>query len=327
MKTLIINDLHLGVKRQGGTTKDSRLALETWMLNNFTKLLQIPHDRLVILGDLFDSRNVEEHVMATVTQQLRDEADCVIVAGNHDLGGVFDHTISSAELVAKLSNAEWVAEPLQVDNFYIIPHLYNQADFDKAVSECPKDTNLLLHCNVDSPFTHGDHSLNLSMQQIVGLGKRGVDVIVGHEHSHRIYSENLIVIGNQFPSSIADLSHIEKKFYMIADDSGVYAEEFDYSATFSRVHTEGTVTIEELKEVPGEFIEILGECEPLEYPAIVKAVAEFRKTSSAFIIKNSVKIRESEDSTPEQTVTKFNIVELLLDAIPELIRKDVKSCI
>lgn len=316
MKTLVLNDLHLGVKRQAGTTKKSREALESWMLDQFEECLKTPHDNLIILGDLFHQRNVEEHVMARVITALGKERECVIVAGNHDLGGIEDHTISSAEFVVKMADAWWADTPQKFGDSWVIPHLHSQDEFDKAVQECPDDTILMVHCNIDSPFAHGDHSLNLSLQQMKDLSDRGVDVIAGHEHTKRDVM-NVTILGNQFPSSISDCMGGDKYLHILEDNELTEICTWEQDDSYN---DEGTFRDH------GEFINITGECELSEYPGIVESVADLRKLSDAFIVKNSVKVREFEADTSAEEITRFNITEMLLEEINPDFREEVKQC-
>jgi len=317
VRTLIINDTHLGVSRQAGTTRDSKISLEAWMLQEFKKLFEVPHDNVIILGDLCDSRNVEEHIMAEVIHILKGE-DAFIVAGNHDLGGKNDHNISSAQFIAKMSGSRWIDEPTVVNGRYILPHLIDQAAFDKAVQECPDNTIMLCHANIDSPWAHSDHSLNLTLQQIVELEKRGVDVISAHEHAKRDY-QGVTILGNQFPSSISDCLGGDKFCHILEGDELTEILTWDCKSNFYQG-----------PDVPTDhydFIEITGECELSEYPTVVKSVGELRKDSSAFIVKNSVKVREFTAEVSKDEVTKFNIVEMLLEEIPEEYREEIKACL
>ena len=74
----IINDLHTGVRRQGGTTTASRNALNKYIMENVKALLTWATDAdvLVILGDIFDKAKVSEVVLIDMLflllQYLRD---------------------------------------------------------------------------------------------------------------------------------------------------------------------------------------------------------------------------------------------------------------
>lgn len=320
MKLLILNDTHLGVKRQAGTTKESRKDLENWMLDEFETILEvIEHDAVLILGDLFDKRNVDEHVMNKVVELLRGE-EVIIVAGNHDLGGVDDHTMSSAEFVANMSGSYWLADPEDIFDgaLWVVPHMHSQEEFDHAVQICPRDTIMLTHCNIDSPWAHGDHSLNLSLHQLKDLESRGVDVICGHEHTKREY-HNAYILGNQFPSSIADCLGGDKYAHILED--GAITEIKTWKVD------DGYCEIDEPPKHDLPFMNVVGECDLTEYASIVKEVANLRKKSDAFIIKNSVKVREFEADVTAEEVTQFNVIDMLLEEIDPGYREEVKECL
>lgn len=322
MKTLIINDLHIGVKRRAGATPQSRKDLDKWMMLQFAKLLTIPHDRLIILGDLCDSRTIPEHLMKDVIALLYGK-EPYIVLGNHCLGGVGDHTMSSTEFISEMVGCPAINKPMNLTgNLYIVPHMFNQEAHEKAISECPDTAILLTHCNIDSPFSQGDHSLNLSKEEIQDLGDRGVDVVAAHEHARRDYKGVVHIIGNQFPSSISDCLH-GNSFACIIED-----EEISFIPTWTPEGDYLECDYTEIHNTPHKFIRINGTCSIVEYPAIVREIAQLRKTSDAFIISNNVKVKISETETiTAEEVTNFNILELLLERIGEEFREDIKSCI
>jgi len=317
MKTLILNDIHLNCRRAGGTTKQSRKDLEVWMLGRFKGLLEIPHEKLIILGDLYDRRHVDEHIMKDVIELL-DKENCAIAVGNHDVGkGEDGNTISSCEFTSLMSDSTLIKAPIFSGGLYIIPHVSDQKLFDHAVQLCPDNTIMLTHANIDSPFAHGDHSLNLSLQQMKDLTDRGVDVIAGHEHTRRDVM-NVSILGNQFPSSIADCLGGDKFAHVLED------------GVLTSIPTWTTDSYYEGSEIPKghyDFINITGECELVEYPAVVKAVAELRKNSDAFIVKNSTKVKEFEVAKMTEEITRFNIVDMLLEEINPDYRDEVRSCI
>jgi hypothetical protein len=318
-RDLILNDLHLGVKRSGGTTQASRLALEEWMFQQFESLLDIPHDRVIITGDLFDTRNVPEHIMFRVIRALQSE-DSVVVLGNHDLGGINDHTYSSAEFVAALSGSVTVSVPVGFSGMYIIPHLFNQAAHEEAIANVPNDCILLTHCNVDNNFASGDHSLNLSADEMKILAEKNVRVLAAHEHIPRAVGP-VTIIGNQFPSSVADcLGDVDKRCAIIEDGEISFVKTWDKSDFIE-------MRYDEIIPTDCKFVRITGECAVSEYPAIIRDIAGYRKKSEAFIVACSVKPLTTVQEAGEQEVDQFNIVELLMGQIPEEFKEDVKSCL
>ncbi len=320
MKTLIINDFHLGVKRAGGTTPDSRIALDKYMLEKFGELLKIPHDYLIILGDLCDSRHISEHTIRDVVKILRNEF-CTIVLGNHCLKGIEDHTISSCELIGDLGGHQVIKELTNwKSNIWILPHVFNQEIFDEAIQQVPDAAILLTHCNIDSPFSTGDHSLNLSMEQIKDLHERGVKVIGAHEHARRDY-EGVTIPGNQFPSSISDALHGDK-FCITLEDGNL-----EFHKTWDQADHYTELDYSDIKETGKDFVRINGQCTPAEYPGIVREVNELRKGSDSFIIANNVEVVTEGHDLNKEEVTNFNIIELLLEQIDKEYIEEVKSCV
>jgi len=320
MKTLILNDQHFGIKKRGGSTPESSKALEDWMFEQFKQHLAIPHDELILLGDLCDSRTVPEHVMSRIIQLLVGE-NCTIVLGNHCLGGVNDTTISSTEFMAHLLRATLIKKPTQIRDMYIIPHLFNQEAHEEAVAACPEECFMLTHCNIVNTFAVGDHSLNLSDKEITVLGKKSVQVISGHEHARRTY-RNVEIIGNQMPSSIADCLNKDSYACVIEDGN------IEFIPTWQPEGDYLECDYTEIAPSDYRFIRVNGTCQVSEFPSVVREISQLRKTSDAFIISNNVQVQLSESETVSlEEVTNFNILDLLLERIEEEFREDIKTCI
>ena len=317
MKTLIIADTHFHSSRVGGTTKKSRKSLEDWQLQQFRETLLIPHDRLIIAGDLTDKRNIPEHLMKQLIDTLQDE-NCIILLGNHDLAGVDDHTMSSTEFIALMSGSTLIGNPETSGNLYLLPHMFSQEGFDRAIQDAPDKCTVICHANIDNFFAVGDHSLNLSLQQLVELEKRGISVISGHEHAQREY-HNVTVIGCQTPTSIADCLSGDKRCLVLEDGKLTAVKTWSAKENYY----EGS----EIPEEHYDFINITGQCELAEYAGIVKQVAALRSTASAFIVKNGFKVKEFESAEHAEEITKFNVIEMLLEEVHPDYREEVKECL
>ena len=246
MKTAIINDLHLGVKRTGGTTPASAAMLNEWAFEQYRKLLQqaVKHgaERIIVNGDLTDRYDIDLvdalKLFEITGTFMSDHINVQVIwaLGNHDLSKD-SSKLGTVQFIGSLlsgihsrfflvSRSEYWSQP----DTLIIPHLVNQDEFDTAVEAATKSgpRYLLLHCNYDNPFAGAaDHSLNLSREQARRLKKAGVTTILGHEHQGRKdLGDTLVVVGNQFPTSVADcLSHGDaqkdgKKYMLMIDDEG-----------------------------------------------------------------------------------------------------------
>jgi len=348
MKILILNDLHLGVRRVKGATPESRLAMENWMFNTLEGLLEeLEYDAVVVAGDLYDKRTVPEHVILRTIKAFNQETRgkrVVIMLGNHDEEGraaVKDNTISSAEMTeALITNSMLVrGEPAVFEGLYLIPHMFNQEEFDKAVEDCPENCFMICHCNVDSPFAVGDSSPNLSKKQIKTLKEKDATVIAGHEHIQRDL-DNVWIPGNQIPTSISDLTNCGEKVCYIIDTDTSGVEVFtvfntrSYSPDGSRCVIEGIYKEYDYKTLLSggianfPFIKIAGTCTTEEWPDVLRAYSKLRKESEAFVISNKVEVPAyTVGNISEEEVTDFNVVDLLISAIDEEFREEVKNVI
>ena len=340
----IINDLHAGVRRQGGTTPASRNALNKYISQNIKKLLTwaTDTDALIVLGDVFDKPKVAEVVLLDLffmflTFLRGSKADLILVRGNHDSKSEIIDDMCSLELLYNLlvtSLADSGDDPTRVHlvfngpetfedeeiSFHIIPHMFNQEAFDREIENAPACAYLLLHCNFDCKYAVGDHSLNLSREQAKKLVHGGREILIAHEHQARTPMVGVRVMGNQFPTSVADCKGNDEKIATIITEEGV-GHMLSWKAEGSFKDCTPT-TIQE-----GEFIRVSGNCKRHEFGQIVRDIAEYRKTSNAFVVSNAVKVETETMELSKEDVTKINVLELLLQAIPSQFQEKVRGCI
>lgn len=342
-KLFIINDLHLGVTRSAGTTRESAAALSQWMLDQFQRLLDLAggHD-LLINGDLFDkcevSREIEFKVLDMLsTWMVNNDANALILsAGNHDENRA-DHLPSSFRNLCRY------LERFHEDQVFVVtdapaylphsggrrdaccvPHMPNQTLFDDALGSVLQDSRrpdvCFVHCNYDNFFAvQADHSLNISPEMAAKFGERGIQLVFAHEHNARDLG-NVKIIGNQIPSSIADcLDPNPAKQYATLDQDG-RLETHDFIRV-ADVYAEVDWRSDELPD--RKFIRISGEAEYEEAAAVVQKVAEWRRSSDAFVIANAVKIGtlSTEINTSDVQAEGFDVWQELMKHLPEGLRE------
>jgi hypothetical protein len=201
---------------------------------------------------------------------------------------------------------------------YVIPHMPNQDLFDLELKKLQDGELaprfLFVHANYDNQFAvESDHSLNLSKEQAEQLPVEYV--VFGHEHQARTeLGGKVVIVGNNFPSSISDcLGNTDKALLRIAD--GRYAlwttwmavnafDEIDYSEQDWR----------DLRDV-GRFIRVTGTATAAEADRVVTALGRFRREAAALVITNAVKIEgadgDAEMAISHEDVTSFNVMEAL----------------
>lgn len=238
MNVLILNDLHLGCTRKGGTTPESQEALRTYMFSQFAKLLEIARSHeydIIVAGDLFDDFTVDARDWLQTYEMLRDWLKSGLwlhlVAGNHD-DSPKGQKVSSFKLLAEVLGDSGNCKTLNVgeaglltDKVYAIAHCANQDLFDlrlrEALSSFDGAEYLLVHANYCNKFATGDHSLNLTEDIALSFTEVGVTVLVAHEHQHRVEipfgtpkdGGSVVVLGNQIGSSCSDWLGGDHKYF------------------------------------------------------------------------------------------------------------------
>lgn len=345
MKTLVINDLHLGVSRVGGTTAESAAALRAYGHAQSSALLEIADREMcqtvIINGDLADQYNLPLSealgIYETMDLFLRDNPykDLVIACGNHDLSKDSSR-LGTVEFVGALLKMKYpdrftlVTEPRDLSGrIYIIPHVVNQDVFELELSRVPEGTKyLLLHCNYDNKFAaDAEHSLNLDRSQAKALKERGITMVLGHEHQGReSLGGKVVIVGNQSPSSVSDcMPHGDgqkngtKRALIIEDGAHRFVPTWsddDARGWFARIDWR------ELKDVEEEgqgFVRVEGDASEEEAAEVIKAISAFRQRSKSFVVTNAVKVEQAgglEDVAASiEDIRNVSVLELLLEQL------------
>lgn len=324
----VISDLHIGVVRSAGTTPVTAFALRRYALDCFEDLLiQAEDSDLLINGDLFDTDSIPYMDLLHTHKLLRDwllrnlESKLILPPGNHDLSKT-TATMSSQQFLTYLLQAEFgerVHSPREGEAItvagekgWVIPHMPNQELFDIEIEKVPKVKYLFLHCNYDNKFAmQSDHSLNLSPEQARKLPVERI--VLGHEHQRSMHLAGKVqVIGNQFPTSVADcLGNKDKYMALITADKFELIPTWVGSESFFRVNWQDGGTVPDT----AQFIRVEGDVSAAEATAAINAITKLRKSHSAFVVTNAVAIAgrdESQHAISLESATNFNVVEALM---------------
>lgn len=306
---LILNDCHISANRSGGTTPQSQAQLRDYLRDSLRDLLkQHKGEHVVINGDFFDSFQVETSELIKSYQILVEHmatGSLTMIMGNHDASAKADKVSSFHLLCHFLKEAASESYFRMIDhndgfckvmgNTYAISHCMNQSLFDleieKAANVMATGLYLLLHANFKNGHAESsDHSLNVSDDQIGALMKAGWHVVFGHEHiGAEFRSGRVIVVGNNFPSSISDCIGDPDKNALIIDGNGHRYVQTWTSDAYAEVDWKEVV----LLPPPGErlkFIRVVGDATALESADVIKCISALRQRHSAFIISNAVKV-------------------------------------
>lgn len=347
MTYTVISDIHLGCKRQGGTTPQSQQALKDYLQKSFYDFLHVNkrHD-LIIAGDLFDNFEVDPRDILACFSALQDfTADSgrsiVLIAGNHDYSPKGSRLSSFHFLAALLQQS--LENEVQIidsrlteidDGLWAIPHMPNQDLFDlelgKALRLNPEDisalknpiTHLILHANYDNKFClKSDHSLNVSREVAQQFAEKGITLLFAHEHQAKAdLGGKVVILGNQWPSSVADCLGNDFKCAHTLEGG-----ELKRAETWSRAGPNGYAEIDwrDLDaEVDAKFIRITGTALAEEAEAVIEAISKYRAKSSAFVVGNAVKVdglaeMDSLEAASAETIKSFDVFGALLEGMSE----------
>lgn len=323
-----------------GTTPNSQVELKGVLQDSFSMMLDLHRNKdLCILGDLFDGFTVDiaevltcYTTLASWLETMNNSRMVYLVAGNHDIGKRNDR-LSSFDVLASILTSRF---PTRVHviregvvsrgNIHMIPHCMNQDLFNIELEKA-RDLEpgyLLLHANVDNGFAeNSDHSLNVSDDQLTLLCQKHT-VLFAHEHQHRTinrYKNPVIVLGNQWPSSVADcLAHGEAqkdglKMAHVIDDDGIQTIQ-----TWKRQDDFEQMQWDALTDSTASFIRITGTVCAEQASDVISAIAKYRKNSPALVITNGVKVEGiagmDESSLDALTQVKsFDVLQALLDML------------
>lgn len=336
----VINDTHLGVRRQAGTTPESRQALTDYTLAQFQALIDSAIGQgcstLLIAGDLFDGYEVSYGVLLATHDMLRTAIlrglSVVAMRGNHDIHttrtefGSFDalcHVLNEQFRSAGSAEARpflWVREPTKYGPLWLIPHATNQEIFDTWLDDVVADPlpGLVLHANYDNGFAvEADHSLNVSADRMAQLHRAGVRrTFFAHVHQQTTGPNGVVVIGNQFPTSVSDCLGNDSKRALVLNIAGGnlgVAEYRTWSAEGAFFRCDWTQTDKVPKDV--QFVRVEGEADNDQAEAVVDAVDKLRRRHKALVITNSVKIGNTvmDDSGLGDEITNYSVLDFVFE--------------
>lgn len=334
MRLLVISDLHLGVQRTGGTTAESATALRAYAQMMFKDLLRLGRN-IAINGDMFDSYQVPTsdllQAYITLVEWLREDGQRLyMIPGNHDLAKN-SANLSSFELLSKLlvsqfpdkvsyhPGGSWVDEN---QGIYAISHVANQDLFDASLKAVPASAKyLLLHCNYDNAFAgQADHSLNLDRAVAKELTKNGLVIVMGHEHQHKTaLNDKVVVVGNQFPTSVSDCLNNSKKYCL-----EIYGDDMELIPTWSANDKAGGFVEVDWYELlkadhyHPKFVRVTGKADANQSADVIRVVSKFRQLSKDYVVTNAVKVESVEGVELEDSVEDIravNVMDLLMEAL------------
>jgi hypothetical protein len=158
-----------------------------------------------------------------------------------------------------------------------------------------------------------DHSLNITKEQCAALEASGVKhLIFAHVHQQGTHPNGVLIVGNQFPTSVSDcLNNTSKRCLEI--ENGVIRERVTWEDKGSYFEVDWS----RLDQIPedAQFVRVKGEATDEQAAAVLEGISQLRKKHSAFVISNAVVVngRSLDVSSLEaiEQVQAFDVTEFL----------------
>lgn len=328
---LVLNDIHIGFRRSGGTTPASQETLRTYLFSAFRNTLGESKEKvLAIVGDLFDGFDIDPRdwmeTFVILNTWLSAGRELILVAGNHDWSPKANR-ISSFEMLAQVLQSQHgeacslvgIDEWAYFDNDCFLAHCSNQdvfnAKLDAVWAGVQTGDRVFIHANFDNNFAaQSDHSLNVSRDQAKAFHLKGATLYFAHEHQARTQMKGeVVVLGNQWPTSVMDCMNNEHKFAHVFHGSVTPIH------TWSAESETGFMDVDwrEIHEplIKAGFYRVTGKASANEASEVINAIAKFRQKSEAFVITNAVKIEgiTEADELPEnfEAAKRFDVLDYI----------------
>lgn len=205
---IIIGDLH---QRNEKTQKHIEYLFK-WIDNTF----DMKNETLVLLGDIFDKSLLPSENLYFLMKILKQYKKVVIITGNHDTSFIHKNYLLPFLHLDNIILVEEEPKELMIDNIkcFFLPYKKNMKNYEELCGE------------YDYIFCHAYFKENDFGNEGVKFNEnlKGIKV-AGHDHTHKVVSEDKIVLGTPFPSrfgenlnpsfKIMQINNVDKSYKLI----------------------------------------------------------------------------------------------------------------
>lgn len=356
-RALVLNDTHFGVQRGTGTTPASAQDLNKWLHSEHEKLINRPEladCHLVYNGDIFDKFSVPLLDAAMLVKTWCDwmvaHPDKTIAAGmgNHDISkdssktSIFEFVCTAMRRIYPNRFFQYSIFGRLGNNVLVLPHYVNQEAFEREMDyilDCSavyENSVMLVHANWDvfkeAYSQPSDHSLNISKEYADKFAAKNIQLLFGHQHNYEMPPDqpNVLIPGNQFPTSIADLTKVAKKYYTIIENipEGEDTREAPI-LTFHELYADNSIYeetdiayIQNFDPQGTKFLRVTGNLASEDLPAAMDKVSKLRaKSSDIFIITTKFTVKgETMDEalvTDGEELKPVDVMEYVYDNLTD----------
>ena len=206
MKIAMFTDIHWGAKGNSIQHNEDCIAYVKWFISNLRKQ---KCDTIVFMGDWFENRNsinVQTLNMSYDGLKMLNDLGMPIYfcIGNHDLYHRSNRQLYSTYHYEKFSNVKLVSDPLVENDMIFFPYLFKE-EYPQAAALINKNRPKYVFGHFefkDFVVTGSDRRIDHGPDHRMFSGPDYL--FSGHFHKRQI-TDNVIYIGNVFPTNYGDV--------------------------------------------------------------------------------------------------------------------------
>lgn len=219
MRKAVIGDAHLGFK--GVWTQDEVLSVFATVVRDaiaaHCELIYVP-------GDLLDDTQLTNDQLRQLVALFEDAKKAGVhfrvLRGNHDSTRTYSAT-PAIDILGELDNV-WLSPafmPSVNDGCLFVPHMKSQTEFlqcvDTLLASDRRWDLVFMHCAIAPAFAGGPNDMSIDMDRLEQLAGRCKFVFVGHEHTPKLFLDNVYRVGSTMEFSFGELG---QRYWYIVDD-------------------------------------------------------------------------------------------------------------
>lgn len=224
VKTFLIGDLHLGIRRNSSVWFDYfKETYEQFLKPKIEENKNSESDKLIILGDIFHERysicNKTLSQSLEIFEDLSKVIQINIIVGNHDLYSNASHKYTSLDILKPFATV--YKDPTIIDDMLLIPWITNDKKYNinDVITEKlnPKIKYVLAHADFEGISSFGFTGEHDSTNTISCYKHyKDVTFISGHIHS-RQQKQNMLHVGGFLNFDFGDVNN-QKGVYILEND-------------------------------------------------------------------------------------------------------------
>jgi DNA repair exonuclease SbcCD nuclease subunit len=226
-KIAMFTDIHFGAKQNSEQHNQDCLKFIDFFINNLKKE---ECETIFFLGDWFESRSSLSVMTINYSLQALKKLNDLglpiyFIVGNHDLFFRHNRNMHSAEIFREFSNIIIIDNPISINSeFLLLPFLFKE-EYAPLAPVINNHKYVFGHLELRNFYLTG--TMQLSEHGFLHKLLSGPKYIFSGHYHKRQASDNVIYIGNTFPTSFSDANDNERGMCILNSETES-VEFFDY---------------------------------------------------------------------------------------------------